>query len=207
MPSTSSLNARGAADMALNGIWVPLYRSGAAGAAQASFTSERVLHTVAEMGPRPQIPANFVLPGGEREFSFRYWAQGVFSSTGTPTYTWTLRLGANASTSAAIIAGTAASTTGSGISNLAWRCEAEITFVTIADAGANSTVRGTGLLWTSGLATNPVPFNASASATAPTVATVDTSIANFFDLNITCSASSASNTITLLHEGVDFLQG
>lgn len=194
--------------MALNGIWVPLYRLGSAGTAQNTFTSERVLHDTAGAGPRPVIPPNFILPGGEREFTFRYWAQGIHGCTATPTFTWTLRLGANASTSAAIVGGTAALTMQSGVTNQSWRIEEEIVFTTIADAGANSTVRGLGMLWSTGIASPfMAPFNSAASATAPTVATVDTSIANYFNLNITCSASSASNTIQLLGEGVDFLQG
>lgn len=190
--------------MSVYGVRVPLYRSSAAGTAQNTFTAERALNDTA-MGPRPVIPANFFVPGDERKgIAFR--AAGIVSSTATPTFTWTLRLGANASTSAAIIGGTAALTTGSGIANQWWQIDEEIILVTIADVGANSTVRGTGLLWCGGLASPFMYlFNAAASATAPTVATVDWSIANYLNLNITCSASSASNTITDMSLAVDLL--
>lgn len=194
--------------MSLTGIRIPLYRNGAAGTAQNTFTAERALHDVAGMGPRPVIPPNLVMPGAEREATFYYRATGILSSTGTPTYTITLRLGANASTTAAIVLGTAAMTTGSGVTNQFWEAEGEIVATTIADSGANSTVRGTGMFRCGGLA-SPFMFlfNASASATAPTVATVDWSIANYFNLNVACSASSASNSIQLLSEAVDYLIG
>ncbi len=193
--------------MSATGIRIPWYRLGAAGTAQTTFTAERALHDTTGAGPRPVIGANVVLPGMEREFTIYYRALGILSSTATPTYTFTLRLGTNGSTSAAIVLGTAAVTTGSGVTNQPWMLEGEISATTIADAGANSTVRGTGFLLCPGLATTLALFNASASATAPTVATVDWSIANYLNLNITCSASSASNSVQLLAESVDILFG
>lgn len=194
--------------MSLTGIRIPLYRLGTASNAVASFTAETALHLVAQSGPRPVIPANLVLPATERDVTFFYRATGILSSTATPTYTFSLRLGSNGSTTAAIVLGTAAITTGTTVTNQTWVAEGEIVATTIADAGANSTVRGTGMIWCGGLASPFMYlFNASASATAPTVATVDWSIANYFNLNIACSASSASNTIQLLSESVDYLIG
>jgi len=190
----------------MDGIRVPLYRSVAAGTAQNTFTSERVLHDIAGMGPRAVLPANWVKPGDIAVKAIYYRAMGIVGCTATPTFTWTLRLGANATTTAAIVLGTAALTMQSGVTNQTWKLEGEIIPTVIGDVGANSTVRGTGMMDCMGIA-SPFEgiFNASASATAPTVATVDWSIANYFGLNITCSASSASNTVTLLSESVDLL--
>lgn len=194
--------------MSLTGIWIPLYRLGSAGAAQNTFTTERALHD-STIVPRPVVPANLILPGVERDVTFRYRAMGIVGCTGTPTFTWTLRLGSNGNiTTAAIVLGTAALTMQSGVSNQTWIAEGEIVATTIADAGANSTVRGTGVIHCMGIASPFMGiFNASASATAPTVATVDWSIANYFNLNIACSASNVANTIQLLSEAVDYLIG
>lgn len=192
--------------MSTYGIRIPLYRSSASGTAQNTFTTERALNDVTGMGPRPVIPANFFLPGDEREKGIYFRAQGIWGCTGTPTFTLTLRLGANASTTAAIVLGTAALTMQSGVTNQTWLAEGEIIPATIADVGANSTVRGTGMIQSMGIASPFMGiFNAGASATAPTVATVDMSIANYFNLNIACSASSASNTVTCLSVAVDLL--
>jgi hypothetical protein len=119
------------------------------------------------------------------------------SSTGTPTYTLTLRLGAAASVSAAIILGSAAITTGSGVTNQIWQFEGDVTMKAIGAAGANSTATGVGKLEGSGWA-SPFMFPLYGGAATPgTVATIDTSIVNYFNFNATCSASSPSNTITL----------
>lgn len=172
-----------------------IYNNIVAGAAQASFTAERALFDVATVGPRPVLPANFWLPGQEgRAIQIR--ATGILSSTATPTYTFTVRLGANASTTAAIILGSAALTTGSGVTNQYWEFMGVVTLTADGDAGANSTFRGSGMLHCGGLA-SPFAYPMWGGAASPgTVATGDLSIANYINMNITCSASSASNTIT-----------
>lgn len=180
-----------------------IYANTASGTAKASFTSEFAsLNDTTGMGNLAHLPVDFWTPSNTNGRTIRVEAWGIVSSTATPTYTFTTRLGTAGSTSAAIIAGTAALTTGSGITNLGWAAKAMVTMVTVGAAGANSTVRGNGRLdsGTSVFSTNGGgnPYNASASGTAPTVATVDTSITNFVNFNITCSASSASNSIQLL---------
>lgn len=174
-----------------------VYASQAAGAAQNTFTAERTLFTTAEQGERPSFPANLWTPTYGRGRGFRVIARGILSSTGTPTYTWSIRLGANGSTTAAIVLGTAALTTGSGVSNQPWELEGDVIFESVATAGNSSTVRGTGLLLSPGLA-SPFMYLLYGGAASPgTVATVDPSITNYVNVNIACSASSASNTITL----------
>lgn len=191
----------------MDGIRIPFYRLKTAGTAQNTFTTERVLHDIAGAGARPVIPANVVKPGDEGVKCIYYRAMGIVGCTGTPTFTWTLRLGSNANvTTAAIVLGTAALTMQSGVTNQTWWLEGEIVPTAIGDVGANSTVRGTGVMHCMGIASPFMGiFNASASATAPTVATVDWSIANYLNLNITCSASNVANTVQLLSEAVDFL--
>jgi hypothetical protein len=180
-----------------------IYANLASGTAKASFTSEFAsLNDTTGMGTLAHLPVDFWTPSNVVGKVMRLEAWGIVSSTATPTYTYTTRLGTAGSTSAAIIAGTAALTTGSGITNLSWSARAMITMTTVGTTGAASTVRGLGTLdgGTSVFSTNGGgnPFNAGASATAPTVATVDTSIVNYVNFNITCSASSPSNSIQLL---------
>jgi hypothetical protein len=176
-----------------------IYANIATGTAKASFTSEVAINDTTGMGPVAMIQPNFFLPVYGIGKTLHIVARGILSSTGTPTYTFSLRLGAAASTTAAIVLGSAALTTGSGVSNQPWEFQGDITMRALGAAGANSTVQGTGLFTSPGLAA-PYTYALYGGAASPgTVATVDTSIANYFNFNVTCSASSASNTITLQH--------
>jgi hypothetical protein len=180
-----------------------IYANLASGTAKASFTSEFAsLNDTTGMGTLAHIPVDFWTPSNLPGKALRIEAYGIVSTTATPTYTFTTRVGTAGSTSAAIIAGTAALTGGSGITNLGWGAWANVTMTTVGTTGAASTVRGLGQLnsgntvFTTNSGVNP--YNAAASTTAPTVATVDTSIVNYINFNITCSANSASNSIQLL---------
>lgn len=178
-----------------------IYASTAAGTAKASFTSEAQINDTAGMGPQAFLPADFFGMAGGRDLAIgkgiRIVARGILSSTATPTYTFTVRGGAAAATTGAILGGTAALTTGSGVSNQMWEYQADIVLETLGAAGANSTIRGIGLLACGGLA-SPFSYPIYGGAASPgTVATFDTSIKNFINFNVACSASSASNTITI----------
>lgn len=176
-----------------------IYANTASGTAKNTFTTEVQINDVAGMGAQAALPPYFWAPGpygiGK---TVRVIARGILSSTGTPTYTFSLRLGAAGSTTAAIVLGSAALTTGSGVTNQLWEFEGDVIMRAMGAAGANSTVQGLGLLQCGGLA-SPFSYGLFGGAASPgTVATVDTSIENFFNFNVACSASSASNTITLL---------
>lgn len=185
--------------MATGSLVETLYASTAAGATLASFTSEAQLNTTATMGGQFYLPAGyFTASPTSVGRGFRVIARGILSSTGTPTYTLTIRSGTAGNTSAAIVLGTAALTTASSASNQMWEMVGDIIVTAIGAAGANSTVRGTGHVISAGL--NPVVAAAFGGAASPgTVATFDHSIANYINVNVACSASNASNTITL-HE-------
>lgn len=174
-----------------------VYASTAVGTAKNTFTSEVLINDTAGMGVQAHIPADFWLPNATSVGrAIRIVARGILSSTATPTYTFTIRSGTAASTTAAILLGSAALTTGSGVSNQPWEIEGDVILTTMGAAGANSTVRGTGMVQCPGLATTLAAMWGGA-ASPGTVATLDTSIANYINVNVTCSASSASNTITL----------
>lgn len=175
-----------------------IYANTTAGTAKASFTSEVQINDTSGMGVQAHIPPDFFLPNqGQAGRGLGIIARGVLSSTGTPTYTFTIRSGTAGNTSAAILLGSAALTTGSGVSNQPFELRGEVFLVSQGAAGANSSVRGTGMIICPGLATTIAGVGANASLTTPVATTFDCSITNFINFNVTCSASSASNTITL----------
>lgn len=176
-----------------------IYASAAPGTAKASFTTEVAINDTAGMGVQAHLPADFWLPTKHSiGQGIRIVARGILSSTATPNYTFSLRLGTAGNTSAAVVLGSAALTTGSGVSNQLWEFEGDVILESIGAAGNNSTVRGLGFLTCPGLA-SPFTYGLFAGGAQPgTVATVDTSITNFINFNVACSASSASNSIQLL---------
>lgn len=175
-----------------------IYASTSAGTAKNTFTAEVQINDTAGMGVQAHLPPDFWLPNKTQiGRGIRIVARGILSSTGTPTYTFTTRFGAAGNTSSAIVLGSAALTTGSGVTNTAWAFEGDVILESIGAAGTNSTVRGIGSIEGAGLA-SPFWYVLYGGAASPgTVATVDTTITNYINFNVACSASSASNTITL----------
>lgn len=176
-----------------------LYASTTSGTAKASFTSEVQINDVAGMGVQPYLPPGFFLPNlSQPGRALKVVCRGLLSSTGTPNFTWTIRLGSAGTTTAAIALGSAALTTGSGVSNQPWYLEGDIVLVSQGAAGANSSIRGTGMIFSPGLA-SPYMYGmgGNASLTTPVATTFDASITSYVGVNATCSASSASNSIQI----------
>ena len=174
-----------------------IYASTATSAAKASWTTEVTCNDTATMGVQAHLPPDFWLPTpGQVGRGIRIVARGILSSTGTPTYTFSIRGGAAGSTSTAILLGTAALTTGSGVTNQIWEMQGDVMLTTLGAAGTSSTVRGVGTFISPGTA-NKIDPAWGGGATPGTVATLDTSITNYINFNIACSASSASNTVTI----------
>lgn len=171
--------------------------SGTAGTAKASFTSEVIINDTAGMGAQAQIPPRFWVPYYGEDRSIKIEARGILSSTGTPTYQFTLRLGAAGTTSACIALQSPAMATTSGAANQLWEFEGNITMKTLGADGANSTIQGIGSVESPGFSTGTGALWGAGSQPG-TVATLDASITNFINFNVTCSASSASNSIQIL---------
>jgi hypothetical protein len=174
-----------------------IYASVAAGAAKASFTSEFQINDTATMGVQAHLPPDFWSPAqlavGK---AIRIVARGIFSVTGTPTWTFSVRGGAAGATSGAILLGSAALTAGSGVTNQIFEFEGDVVLKTIGAAGANSTIVGVGSIQSSGTA-NKIDSLYAGGSTPGSVSTLDTSITNYINFNVACSANSASNSITL----------
>jgi hypothetical protein len=182
----------------LTGFYETIYASTAAGATLATFTTEAQLNTAGTMGVVAKIPASFwVANQNQVGRGFRVVANGVLGSTGTPTFTFTLRGGAAANiTTNPLLAGTAALTLASGLTAVPWKFEIDLILSVMGAAGANSTLRGQGQLTVGGIAASIWPLWGGGSSPG-TVATVDTSIDNNLNLNVACGTSNAANTVTL----------
>ena len=175
-----------------------IYANTASGTAKNTFTTEVAINDTAGMGERPVIPPYYFAPNGGVGGGIRIIARGILSSTVTPTYTFTCRLGTNGNITAVIALGSAALTTVSGAANTGWEFQGDVILRTLATAGANSTIQGVGML--NGGASFASPFSYSlygGGAQPGTAATFDASITNYVNFNVACSASSASNSITL----------
>lgn len=174
-----------------------IYASQAVGTALATFTTEARMNDDTGMGVQAHLPPDFWLPNaGSEGRGLHIVARGILSTTASPTFTWTVRLGASG-TSAPIVLGTAALTAGATVTNQPWELEGDIIMTSIGTTAGTSTVRGTGQIRSSGLAS---PFMAGAfggAASPGTVATVNTQITNFVNVNAACGTSNAANTIQL----------
>ena len=177
-----------------------IYASTGAGTAKNTFTSEVTINDAA-MGVQCHLPPDFWLPSPTSVGrGIRLVARGYLSSTGTPTYQWTVRGGTAGSITSAILFQTAALTTGSGVTNQHWELEGDFVVTAMGQPGANSTGQGLGKVMSPGLAAPyvyPASAGGSGSVTTTTTSLLDTSITNFINVNVTCSASSASNAIRI----------
>jgi len=128
-------------------------------------------------------------------------AKGVLSCTGTPTYTFTLRLGTTAGSaylSGTTVGVTAAITCQSGITNQQWELEWELVCRTPGIGTNNCTVAGAGWVRSPGGFAAPYAYalQPSTPPTATWTATIDSGLTQYLNLSVACSASSASNSIT-----------
>lgn len=176
-----------------------IYANTTVGTAKASFTTEVQINDTAGMGAQASLPAFFFQSTPQTTGkALRIVARGILGSTGTPTYTFSVRLGAAGSITAAPVLQTAALTTGSGVTAQIWELSGTVVVQAPAGAaGANTTARGTGMFFSPGIAS---PFMApvfGGGATPGTTAILDTSITNYVNFNVACSASNAANTITI----------
>jgi hypothetical protein len=175
-----------------------LYASTTAGITKNTWTTEIGINDTTTMGVVAHIPPDFWLPNNNSVGrGIRICARGILTSTGTPTFTFTIRGGntyPNVSTTP-ILLGSAALTTTSGAA-APWELQGDIILKAIGASGQNSTCTATGAIWSAGL--NPIMSSLyGAAATPGTVATVDTSVVNYINFNVACSVSSASNGVTL----------
>lgn len=164
-----------------NQAWVePFVVSGEDGTALASSTSAT---SILPASRKFTLPSYYFDNPGK---TLRIRAAGRISTTGTPTITLDLRFGS------VVVFNGGAITTGSGITNLTWIMDVELSARTIG-ASTSATMFGIGELKgvVTAVSCNMLPASAPAAGTG-----FDSTAAQTIDLFATWSASSASNTIT-----------
>lgn len=170
--------------------------------ALASFTSEASL--LAGQKHQPVLRAGLLANRDGPPRVLTFYAMGVLSCTGTPTYTFTCRLGSTAGDSS--LAGTAvgvsaAITCASGVTNKWWELMLRLVCRTPGIGSGNCTVAGAGYVASPGGFASPFRYALEPTTpdTATWTATLAGEVANYFNLSVACSASSASNTIQCKH--------
>lgn len=173
-----------------------LYAFGGASTNLATFTTEdNLLKTYPACGP-PQVNFTANLANvGARSSSFKVRACGLLSTTGTPTFTFSLRLCTSStfSTGGLLLGSSNALTTVSAAALHPWQLDVDIVLRTLAgSASATTSVVTMGTV--SGLAF-PVTGAIPTTSVSPVLATVNVDSAYWLFLSAACSASSASNLI------------
>jgi hypothetical protein len=184
-----------------------IYASEGVGIAKNTFTTEITINDTATMGVQAHLPPDFWLPSkGQVGRGIHISAHGLLGvvTAGSPTFTFSIRFGAAGNTSSAIVLGSAAITmSATALSNIPFVLEGDIILEAIGAAGNNSTVRGLGYIWSPIIASQGTGLIGGMAglfgggATPGTVATVDTSITNYINFNVACSASNGSNAVQL----------
>lgn len=185
------------------GTWKELlYQSGTGvGTAKNTFAVESQINDTVGMPGQPYIPKGFWLPGGPANRGIGIKACGIVSSTGTPTFTLGVRLGAAGSTTAAQILASAPITTVSSAAGGPWEFEGEFFLTTLGASGAASSGRGNGWLKCGGSGfASPFNYVLFGGASAPgNISNLDATIDNYVNFNANCSVSNVANSIQLQH--------
>lgn len=177
-----------------------LWTNAADGTAHANSTSEVSLLT--GLNDQPVLPALFFHNKVGRQRLVSLLARGVFSTTGTPTLIFQVRLGETAG--ASFVSGTsvgvsAAITTGSGVSNKWWELRLDLMCRTPGIGANNTTLAGSGYVKSPTGFASPFlyPLEPTTPDTATWTATINNAVTQYLNVSATWSAASASNTITM----------
>ncbi len=180
--------------------WVTLANAGQSnavntGSALTSSVSLTDISAGANTGGQAfQLQPEQLYPGQ----ALRFTAAGIYSTTSSPTLLVGLYYGGVAGTA---LAATAATTTGSGVSNGIWLLEATARVITTGTTGTVSTLgQVTGIGATAG---TPVLMPAT-SATGNTV-TIDTSAAKLITVGAQWGTSASANAITCYQWYIEYL--
>jgi hypothetical protein len=172
-----------------------LYSSITTGTQLATFTTEDDLMKTL---PPVIIPAGFFYNLSAAGKSLRVKAMGRLGTTGTPTFTFSIRLLTSTTWSAAGAAwSSAAITAGSGVTLAPWFIDFELTARALVDGATGLTLAGMGeVRGGTSLAAGGGVYSIPAANTSFT-ATVDNSVTQYLSLSAACGTSSGSNLIQL----------
>lgn len=179
--------------------WVrDLWTNTADHTALSSFTTSASL--LAGTNNIPAFPALFFDGKDKTGLWFEAEFSGVLSCTATPTYTFGVYLGPLGTVSDTAIGVSAAITCASGITNKWWRLYLRAVLRTPAQGAGNSSFSVDGFVTSPGGFASP--FMYAIEPTTPDTATwtaapISSLVQNYLQVGVACSASSASNAITL----------
>lgn len=164
----------------------------------ATFTTEDNLQ---KTYPPVFIPAGFFFNAGATGKSLRIKASGQMGfTTGSPTFTWSIRLLSATTPPAWSAAGVLLGATGAAavgavaVVTTPWYLDADVTLRTLA-TGAGSTVVTTGEVRAPAGLASPFAATIPNLAVSPAVATVDNSQAYYLYLSAACSAANSLNLL------------
>ncbi len=161
-----------------------------------TFTTEDNLQ---KTYPAVQIPAYQLDTAASRSSSsLRVKAWGRLGTTGSPTFTWSLRMLTTETWSAGgiLLGSTAATTAGATVTLAPWTLEVEIGLKTLSIAGA-STLRTMGEVRGPSALASPFSSTIPANNTTMEVATFDSASVQYLFLSVACGTSNALNLIQL----------
>lgn len=164
--------------------------------AKASWTSEAQL--VPSDGVQPRILAADLLTPSARGKTYRLRASGVINTTGTPTYLFTVRLNTTtASIAGAKLAESVAITTINNTTNEMFHLDVDFAFRLEGTSGTASLLRA--LVYSPAGFASPFAYSMwpGGAASATWTQSYSTIVDQFISLSATCSASSASNSLTV----------
>ena len=172
-----------------------LYSSVATGTQLNTFTTEDQLQKTL---PYCIIPAGFFFNSGATGKCLKVKAWGRLGTTGTPTFTFTVRLLTSSTWSAAGIGfSSAAITCGSGVTLAPWELEMEIVLRTLATGAASTLACGGFVRGGTAFAAGGGLYSIPGANTAFTSTSFDNSVTNYLFLSAACGTSNASNLIQL----------
>lgn len=173
-----------------------LFSSIADHTALSNFTSEASL--LAGTNQWPAFPALWFDGAAAVGKGFELDAMGVLGTTGTPTFTFTVRLGPALDLTGTAIAVSAAITGASGVTNKWWRLFLRAILRTPGQGAGNSTFSVAGFVESPGGFASPFAY--ALEPTTPdtatwTVAPIDSKVQNYLSLSVACGTANASNAI------------
>lgn len=185
-----------------------LFQSRADHTAVASFTAESSL--LAGTNCLPSFPALFFFDQNRPGKTILIKASGIVACTGTPTYTFTVRIGTTGTStylSGTQVAASSAITCQSGITDKVWELELLLCCRTPGLSTSNATLAGSGRVQSPGGFAAPYIYSLTSGGGdhATWTSTIDASLQQYLNLSVACSASSASNTITCKNLTVEAL--
>jgi hypothetical protein len=172
-----------------------IYANGNVGTQLNTFTAEDDLQKTL---PPVIFPAGFFPNLAAAGKSLKVKAGGRLGTTGSPTFTWNLRLLTTITWSAAgILLGTSGAVTAGATKTLSpWFLDVDI-ILTVLARGAASSLKTMGMLEGPSSLASPFAFTIPADNTTPVVSTLDNTLTYYMFLSAACGTSNALNLIQL----------